>query len=98
MASAGDQKKIADYIATLGKEDQDRYQVAVAEGYKDEVCPGCSTVLLAFHHFIRCSKENCPMRAKSSDGTPEPSLLHQILGSSPKNLTKYNHGATVDEQ
>lgn len=51
-----------------------KHQEALAEGYKDEVCPKCGAVFLAFHHFVMCDDENCPMK----DGNP--SLLEQLLG------------------
>lgn len=52
-----------------------KHQEALAEGYKDEICPKCKTVLLAHHHLVNCPDSSCPMRAK--DGK---SLLEMILG------------------
>lgn len=51
-----------------------KHQEALAEGYKDEVCPKCGAVFLAFIHFVMCSDAGCPMK----DG--KPSLLEQIFG------------------
>jgi hypothetical protein len=51
-----------------------KHQEALAEGYKDEVCPRCGVVFLAFYHFVKCSEDICPMK----DG--KPSLLEQIFG------------------
>ncbi len=44
-------------------DEKERHAKAIKEGYKDEVCPreDCRTVLLAFHHFLRCNPNTCPM-------------------------------------
>lgn len=39
---------------------------ALGEGYKNEVCAKCDTVFLAFHHFVMCGYEDCPMKGKDS--------------------------------
>lgn len=35
--------------------------VAKQDGCKAEVC-GCGVIFLAFHHFVDCRENNCPMR------------------------------------
>lgn len=36
---------------------------ALADGYKDEICPKCGTLFEAQIHFIRCDAVPCPMRS-----------------------------------
>ena len=50
----GCQIEITDDVAKLREE-------AIAEGYIDEICPECKTVLLANQHFVRCDSKTCPM-------------------------------------
>jgi hypothetical protein len=42
---------------------------AEAQGYVDETCPKCGTVLKAYHHFIRCDANPCPMVSKRDPRT-----------------------------
>lgn len=51
---------------------------AIAEGYKDEICPACGLELLAHHHFIRCDNSPCPMRS-----TSDPRTLLEIWADGP---------------
>lgn len=52
---------------------EEKQAEAEAEGYKSEVCGACETIFLAFHHYIRCSKSGCPMKAS------EKSILEQMI-------------------
>jgi len=38
---------------------------AEGEGYKTEVC-SCGMTFLAFHHWVRCEKDGCPLRGEKS--------------------------------
>ena len=42
-----------------------RKEQAEKEGYKNEVCGECGGVFLAFHHFLTCRQDGCPMRDQS---------------------------------
>jgi hypothetical protein len=42
-------------------EDRNYHAEAIAEGYKDEVCPKCNVNFPAEIHFVRCEAESCPM-------------------------------------
>jgi hypothetical protein len=68
MSQQDDQKKIAAVLAVLDDDGKRRHSEAVAEGYKDEVCSKCGAVLLAFHHFLRCDREDCPMKLRDKNG------------------------------
>lgn len=72
-----DSQKIAAAIASLDPAQTARYQQALKEGYKDEVCPRCGGVHLACDHFIRCGFEDCPM--KSRDGAGHASTLLEMM-------------------
>ena len=37
-----------------------KHAESLAEGYKDETCE-CGLVYLAFHHYVACRKQGCPM-------------------------------------
>ena len=78
-----DHDRIHATLKTLNAEDQTREVKALGEGYKDEVCPECKTVLLAFHHFIRCNSGTCPLKLRDSDGHA-PSLLDMMRNGVPK--------------
>ncbi|MFZ2769659.1 MAG: hypothetical protein WAZ50_00860, partial [Minisyncoccia bacterium] len=79
--------RIQEAIGRLDDNQKRLHAEAVAEGLKDEVCPRCESVLLAFQHFLRCDPEKCPMIARNPDGTPKPDLLEQLLGSIPNEDT-----------
>ena len=59
---------------------------AIAEGYKDERCPGegCGRLYLAHAHFVYCELQGeCPMVSKSlrqEDGTPKTMLDLMVEG------------------
>ena len=65
-------------LAQLDKKDKARHATAVKEGHRDEVCSECKGVFLAFHHFIRCDSESCPMKSRGPDGK-SPSVLEMLL-------------------
>jgi len=70
--------EIEEAIRNLSPELKEKHKKALAEGYKNEICPECKTVLLAHHHFLMCAKVRegkCPMVSKSNP----KSLLEQIL-------------------
>jgi len=50
---------------------EQKQEEAVAEGYKSEIC-SCGVTFLAFHHYVDCRKEGCPM----SDGV---SVLDRMI-------------------
>ena len=56
---------------SMDDRERDLYTKAVAVGDKDQVCPECRRVLLAFHHFINCSSETCPMAIRDHHGKPQ---------------------------
>lgn len=74
------EKKIAEAKELLTDDQKKLYQAAVDEGYRDEVCRLCGVVLLAFHSFIRCDEEKCPMLARDAKGNKKPSVLQAVLG------------------
>jgi ribosomal protein S27AE len=64
-------------VAQLDDDTKKLREQAIAQGYKDDICPKCSTVLLAHHHFVACNyarTNNCPMSNNTS-------LLDMLLGS-----------------
>lgn len=66
-----DQKKIELALVQLDDDGRKRHTEALGQGYKDEVCGECGTVLLAHHHAIRCNSQTCPMATKHPDGRPK---------------------------
>jgi len=59
-----DKERYEAILSSLSKEDIQRREESIAEGYEDEQCPKCGRILLAFHHFLRCPYAkcgNCPM-------------------------------------
>jgi hypothetical protein len=75
--------KIDTAISQLDENGHKLHEQALAEGYKDEVCPnaGCGTVLLAHRHFIRCGIQGCPMVSRQNlnpDGNPK-TLLDKLI-------------------
>ena len=54
-----DKDKYEALLASLSPEDIERRKVAIAEGYKDEQCPKCGQIFLAFHHFVMCHEVRC---------------------------------------
>ena len=70
-------EQLVKILPVLDKETRERRDKAVAEGYKDEKCDECGTVLLAHHSFIRCGSDTCPMKIREPDGSTK-SLLDLI--------------------
>jgi len=71
--------KIKNAIKKLTPELKEKHKEALAEGYKDEVCKKCGTVLLAHHHFVHCVNARlgeCPMVSKKMP----KSLLDMMVG------------------
>ena len=69
--------KIQKVIKALTPDLIEKHREALAEGYKDEVCPKCEQVFLSHHHFVNCIYahcEDCPMVPSGAK-----SLLEQIL-------------------
>ena len=50
-------------LLEIGRERQQAE--AEAEGYKTEVC-SCGLTFLAFHHWVRCEQDGCPLRGEKS--------------------------------
>ena len=73
------QERIAATIQTLTPEIKKMHSVALAEGFKDEVCPLSETVFLAHHHFTRCQRPECPMVSRDQKGNRNPTMLEQRL-------------------
>ncbi len=34
------------------------------ENHKNEKCPKCKGIFLAYHHFVMCNNDDCPMKSK----------------------------------
>ncbi|KKN33860.1 hypothetical protein LCGC14_0799400 [marine sediment metagenome] len=67
---------ISNAVASLTDIQRQSYVQALEDGYKDEVCTKCKTVMLAHHHFVRCPQAahgSCPMVANPK------SLLEQLM-------------------
>lgn len=59
--------KIKVAIENLSPELLEKHKEAIAEGFKDKVCPKCDVAYLAHHHFIACTLAHigeCPMFSK----------------------------------
>lgn len=63
---------------------------ALAEGYKDEVCPKCGTLFEAQIHLVRCDARPCPMISTTDprtlfermmDGTKSASVNTTMTGT-----------------
>lgn len=55
-----------------------RNATALTEGYYSERCLECQQTLLAYHHFVRCERQSCPMK----DG--QGSILERMLDVKPE--------------
>lgn len=66
-----DQEKIDIALAQLDGHGKILHDEAIGEGYKDEVCGECKTVLLAHQSFIRCGSKTCPKITRHPDGRPK---------------------------
>ncbi len=82
MAS-DNQKAIDQMLATLDENQRMLEDKALLQGHKDEVCGECGTVLLAFHHFLTCRSETCPMKLRDETGKA-PSLLVMMRDGVPE--------------
>ena len=78
------EEKIQKVLACMTENEKKLWKEAIAQGYKDEVCSECGTVILAFHHFLRCKSETCPMKEKDSSGKTH-SLLEKLIGGVTEN-------------
>lgn len=54
-------KEFSEYFDPYKKREE-----ALKEGYKDEKCEKCNAIFLAYHHWVRCDNEDCPMRTNTS--------------------------------
>jgi len=80
--SKADKAKIDLALSALNGDQKKLHAEAVAEGYKDELCPECGVVFLAFHHFIRCQSETCPMKLRDKGGHA-PTFLEMLENGVP---------------
>jgi hypothetical protein len=78
--------KIDQALSAMNENEKKLHAQALAEGYKDELCPECGVVFLAFHHFIRCQSETCPMKLRDGGGHA-PTFLEMLENGVPGGKT-----------
>ena len=71
-------KQIKQAIKELSAELLKKHKEALAEGYKDKICPKCGNIFLAHHHFVNCHLAHCGECPMVSQGTK--SVFEHILG------------------
>ena len=77
MGKSNDAAKIAETLALLDDKQRKLHARAIKEGCKDEVCPECGIVLLAYQHFLPCRSSTCPMKLRDDTGHA-PNLLEML--------------------